>query len=60
MAQQLVIKIQLPSVFTSDREVDLELIGYRFDPLSRLTEVKQKEREYTTFDVGNIITLANE
>jgi hypothetical protein len=53
--QQLVIKIQLPAIFSVESEVDLELIGYKFDPIGRLGQLQESNNLYNEQNVGDIL-----
>lgn len=60
MNQQIIIKIQLPKLFTEDDQVELKLLGYVFDPILRLNEAKEKQRHYQKSNVGEILKIVVE
>jgi hypothetical protein len=59
LSRQVMVKVQLPSVFTPRDEAEVEIMGFWLDPLGRLAQWKG-ERQFKEARVEEILPILTE
>lgn len=59
LGRQIAVKLQLPSVFTSRDQAEVEIMGFRLDPLGRLAQWKG-QRQFKEATAGEMLPILAE